>query len=70
MALAALSVLIWPIRAVQILLQDWSTGFKVVHSILAVGSVGLGLWVLSTSEDVRNRRIQARASRTADAGSL
>ncbi len=45
LALAGLNVVVWPIRAYQILAGDWSGGFKVVHSLLAIISVGLGLLV-------------------------
>lgn len=35
---------VWAVRAVQIGLADHGTAFKVVHTVLAVVSVGLALW--------------------------
>jgi hypothetical protein len=46
LSLAVANIVIWPIRAYQILVGDWSAVFKAVHSGLAVVSVGLGLLVL------------------------
>lgn len=45
MTLALINIVVWPVRAYQILSGDWSGGFKVVHSLLAVISVALGLLV-------------------------
>ncbi len=46
LALAAVNIVVWPIRAYQILVGDWGGGFKAVHTVLAVISVVLGLLVL------------------------
>lgn len=46
LSLALANIVVWPIRACQILVGDWSAGFKAVHTVLAVISVGLGLLVL------------------------
>ncbi|NNE95513.1 MAG: hypothetical protein HKN24_05740 [Acidimicrobiales bacterium] len=46
LALAVANVVVWPVRAYQILLGEWSSGFKAVHTVLAVVSVVLGLLVL------------------------
>ena len=63
LALALGNVVVWPIRAVRILGEDWSTGFKAVHTLLAFVSVVLGLLVLfhrygraGNSRPVRNRQ--------------
>jgi hypothetical protein len=46
-ALAVLNIVVWPIRAYGILISDeWSGGFKAVHTVLALVSVVLGLLVL------------------------
>ncbi len=45
MTLALINIVVWPVRAYQILSGDWSGGFKAVHSLLAVISVALGLLV-------------------------
>ncbi|HEX7096126.1 MAG TPA: hypothetical protein VF183_09595 [Acidimicrobiales bacterium] len=42
--LAALSVVYWPVRVVQITLADHSVGFTVVHAALGVVSVVLSVW--------------------------
>ena len=46
LSLAIANIVVWPVRAYQILVDDWSAGFKAVHTVLAVISVGLGLLVL------------------------
>lgn len=38
------TVAVWVIRAVQIGLADHGVAFKIVHSVLAIVSVGLALW--------------------------
>ena len=38
------TVLVWTVRGVGILLDDWNAGFKVVHTVLAVISIGLAVW--------------------------
>lgn len=43
-AFAVWTVGVWAVRAVQIGLADHGTAFKVVHTVLAVVSVGLALW--------------------------
>ncbi|NNF55851.1 MAG: hypothetical protein HKN03_15595 [Acidimicrobiales bacterium] len=45
LTLALINMVVWPVRAYQILAGDWSGGFKAVHSLLAVISVALGLLV-------------------------
>lgn len=47
-ALAMASILWWPPRTVSTLVADFSVAFKVVHVVLAVVSVGLGVWALRT----------------------
>lgn len=44
--LAWFGIVVWPIRAVTILLDTYDPAFKVVHTILAVVTVGLGVAVL------------------------
>lgn len=46
MTLAMINIVVWPVRAYQILAGDWSGGFKAVHSLLAIISVALGLLVV------------------------
>lgn len=44
--LAVLSVVVWAYRAVVILGREYSTGFLMVHTVLAGLSIGLGIWFL------------------------
>jgi hypothetical protein len=46
LSLAVLNLVVWPVRASQIAIGEWSTGFKVVHTLLAAVSVVLGLLVV------------------------
>ncbi len=46
LSLAVLNIVVWPVRAYQIAIGDWSGGFKVVHTVLATVSVVLGLLVV------------------------
>ena len=41
---AVLTTVVWVVRDLQILLGDWEAGFKVVHTVLAVGSIALVWW--------------------------
>lgn len=47
---AVLTTLVWGVRGTQILLGDWEAGFKVVHSVLAVGSIALVWWADRTAQ--------------------
>ena len=38
------TVLVWTVRGGGILLDDHEVGFKVVHTVLAVCSIGLAVW--------------------------
>jgi hypothetical protein len=42
--LAAVTVVYWPIRVVQIVLADHGAAFTLVHTVLGVVSVSLALW--------------------------
>lgn len=42
-ALAVVGSVWWTVRGVSILVGDWSAGFKVVHTILALVTVGLSV---------------------------
>ncbi|MEL7155221.1 MAG: hypothetical protein AAFN30_01335 [Actinomycetota bacterium] len=44
--LAMVGMVFWAIRGTTIALGDYGAGFKVVHSVLALVTIGLGLWVL------------------------
>lgn len=44
MALVGWTVLVWTVRGVGILVDDWDVGFKVVHTVLAVCSISLAVW--------------------------
>ena len=43
-AFAGWTVAVWVVRAVQIALADHAVAFVVVHTVLAIGSIGLALW--------------------------
>ena len=45
-AFATVSIVYWLVRAATILARDRSVGFKVVHTVLALITVGLAAWVL------------------------
>ena len=57
---------VWITRISIIMGQDQSTGFKVVHTILAIGSIAFGLaagWIglrrLRSREETEHREAQA-----------
>lgn len=45
-AFALVSIVYWLIRATTIVVRDHPAGFTVVHTVLALVTVGLGVWVL------------------------
>ncbi|HEX4901913.1 MAG TPA: hypothetical protein VFV42_03830 [Acidimicrobiales bacterium] len=53
-AFAVWTVAVWVVRAVQIALADHAVGFVVVHTVLAIVSIGLALWA--------DRRAHARGA--------
>lgn len=59
-ALALVSILWWPPRTVSTLVADFSVAFKVVHVVLAVVSVGLGVWALRTVRAGSSRFLTAK----------
>jgi hypothetical protein len=65
-ALCAWTLWVWITRISIIMGQDESTAFKVVHTILAVGSIAFGLaagWIglrrLRSREETEHREAQA-----------
>lgn len=48
-ALAAWTTVVWVPRSVGIVVGDHSAAFKVVHLVLAVVSIGLSVWAVSSS---------------------
>ena len=65
-ALCAWTLWVWITRISIIMGQDESTGFKIVHTILAVGSIAFGLaagWIglrrLRSREETEHREVQA-----------
>ncbi|MEY2446644.1 MAG: hypothetical protein QOH79_120 [Acidimicrobiaceae bacterium] len=60
-ALAVWTIGVWAVRTPQILLDDQSTGFKIVHTVLALMSIGLAI---SAERHVqRERQAAATAAR-------
>lgn len=59
--LAVATVAVWVIRSAAIWLADWSIAFKVIHTALAVVSIGVGRWAW--------RRLSADAERPVPASS-
>jgi len=57
-ALAIWTIGVWAVRTPMILVHDHPAGFKVVHTVLAVVSIGLAVWA---ERDVKRQR-QAPAS--------
>jgi hypothetical protein len=60
-ALAAWTIGVWAIRTPQILLDDQSVAFKVVHTVLATISIALA--VLAQRHVERERQAPATAAR-------
>lgn len=60
-ALVAWTVAVWAIRTPQILLDDRSAGFKVVHTLLAVVSIALA--ALAQRDIQRQREATATTAR-------
>jgi hypothetical protein len=60
-ALAAYTVLVWAIRTPVILVHDHPAGFKAVHTVLAVVSVGLAIAAQRNVQ--RERQAAAPAAR-------
>jgi hypothetical protein len=52
--LAGWTMVVWLVRAVQIVIGDHDTGFKVVHVVLAVVSIALSVWALGSVEEERS----------------
>jgi hypothetical protein len=52
-ALALWTIVVWVVRTPMILMHDRSAGFKVVHTVLAVISIGLAVWA---ERDVQRQR--------------
>ncbi len=46
----------WLVRGIQILVGDWDLGFKVVHTVLAVVTIGLSVMVVLTGDRGRRGR--------------
>ena len=59
-ALVVWTIAVWAIRTPMILVHDHPAGFKVVHTVLAVVSIGLAVWA---ERDVQRQR-QAPATAT------
>jgi hypothetical protein len=56
-AFALVSIVYWFVRAATIIVRHHPIGFKLVHTVLALITVGLGVWVLrSTSGRARAGR--------------
>lgn len=53
LVLAAVTVAVWAVRLPLVLVHDHSAGFKVVHAVLAVISVGLA--IVTSRASVRHR---------------
>lgn len=60
-AFALVSILYWLVRATTIVVRDHSIGFTVVHTVLALITVGLGVWVLRSAS---GRSGDSRPART------
>lgn len=55
-AFAVWTIGVWVVRAVQIGLADHGVAFKVVHTVLAIVSVGLALWADRAVRDAATER--------------
>lgn len=52
-ALAIWTIVVWAVRTPMILVHDHPAGFKIVHTVLAVVSIGLAVWA---ERDVQRQR--------------
>jgi hypothetical protein len=59
-AFALVSIVYWLIRAATIVARDHPVGFTVVHTVLALITVGLGVWVLRSASARSGDRRPAR----------
>jgi hypothetical protein len=55
-ALAAFTVVYWPVRVVQIIAADHGVGFTLVHTVLGIVSVGLAAWAWTSQAGQRTPR--------------
>lgn len=55
-AFAMVSIAYWLVRAATILARDRPVGFKAVHTVLALITVGLATWVLRAMAGRSSRR--------------
>ena len=53
LVLALYGIVVWLLRGTDILLDDYDLGFKVVHTILAVVTIGLGVVVVRRMAPIR-----------------
>jgi hypothetical protein len=51
--LAIWTIVVWAVRTPMILVHDHPAGFKIVHTVLAVVSIGLAVWA---ERDVQRQR--------------
>jgi hypothetical protein len=58
-ALVVWTIAVWVIRTPMILVHDHPAGFKAVHTVLAVVSIGLAVWA---ERDVQRQRQTAAAA--------
>jgi hypothetical protein len=56
---AAITIVFWPIRVVQIAFNDHDAAFVVVHAVLGIVSVSLALWAWSRTVIGRPRKATA-----------
>jgi hypothetical protein len=63
-ALAVATIGVWVVRTAGILLADHDPGFKTVHSVLALMSIGLAGWALRSVAGAESDRRRAPASGT------
>lgn len=54
--LAVFGSLWWLVRGINTLLADHGVGFKVVHTLLALGTIAISGWLLRGSADRSNAR--------------
>jgi hypothetical protein len=66
-ALAGWTTIVWIVRAVQIVAGDHDTGFKVVHVVLAVVSIGLSVLAVRSLRE-RDRQDQWEAAEPSATG--
>jgi hypothetical protein len=70
LALAGWTVLVWAVRDTKIVLGDHDVGFKLVHTVLALVSIGLAVWAVLSLRTPSGALFDDRADGGGDSGGI